>query len=281
MALVKLKEFVKKTIRHPKYSGKYPQSWPYLQTDLRKYAEETGVVSDIHEADYLLHFLLNHQGWDSYSDAVKYYFQDGQKSAKKLSKLLSELEIKRDHETSFLEFASGYGMVTRHLTKQIHPMKIVSCDIHQQAIDFLSTTIGVEAVLSQSTPEALNFREPFDVVFALSFFSHMPDKTFGRWLQTLYRAVKPQGYLIFTTHGHTSAGQQNVQIPESGILFASASEQQDLSEQEYGTCFVSPEYVCQTIKKHLQGHIKLQIEKFWWEHQDLYVIGKEKDEGYC
>jgi hypothetical protein len=41
-------------------------------------------------------------------------------------------------------------------------------------------------------------------VFALSFFSHMPDATFAAWLERLLSAVKRGGILVFTTRGAIS-----------------------------------------------------------------------------
>ncbi len=49
-------------------------------------------------------------------------------------------------------------------------MRIVSCDIHEQAIGFLHWVMGVETILSKTVPEELKLQESFNVVFALSFF---------------------------------------------------------------------------------------------------------------
>ena len=81
-----------------------------------------------------------------------------------------------------LEFASGYGCVTRHIKKN-PDYDVVSCDIHPQAVDFLRSRIDVKAIQSMHVPEEFAPVDKFDVVFALSFFSHMPKSSFGRWLR--------------------------------------------------------------------------------------------------
>src|SRR4029077_7409044 len=53
---------------------------------------------------------------------------------------------------SLLEFASGYGMVTRHLAHELAGADIVSCDIHDQAVDFISNTLHSPAVASRHVP---------------------------------------------------------------------------------------------------------------------------------
>ena len=87
-----------------------------------------------------------------------------------------------------LEFASGYGCVTRHLKKN-PAYDVVSCDIHPQAVDFLSSRLKVKAIQSVHTPEEFATVDKFDVAFATSFFSHMPKSSFGRWLKALYNSL--------------------------------------------------------------------------------------------
>jgi cyclopropane fatty-acyl-phospholipid synthase-like methyltransferase len=270
-ALRKLKDLLTKKLN----SGKYPDSWPTLQPTIKHYAEEAGVINDVHDADYLFHHLLHHRSFKAHQDAVQQYFNDGAQSSRKLFNLLCKLGVKPNHTTTLLEFASGYGMVTRHLVKDLAPIRIVSCDIHEQAIHFLKSTLGIETILSQSIPENLKLNDSFDVVFALSFFSHMPDRSFGRWLKTLFSAVKPHGYLVFTTHGQHSAKMLNIKIPtETGIHFQTNSEQRDLDVNEYGSSFVTSEYVSHQVKKNLCTTIFSHTEASWWRHQDLYIIHK-------
>ncbi len=137
--------------------------------------------------------------------------------------------------------------------------------------------MGVKTILSASNPTDLKIvHNQFDVVFALSFFSHMPDNTWGLWLKTLFDALKPGGYLIFTTHGMTSSRKYfgNPVIPESGMWFSPSSEQKDLDVADYGNTIVTPEYVKIAVKNILHQNILLMVEADWWEHQDLYVVKK-------
>ncbi len=59
---------------------------------------------------------------------------------------------------------------------------------------------GVESYLSSPVPEQLTLPSQ-DVIFAHSFFSHMPETTWARWLKALANALAPRGVLIFTTPG--------------------------------------------------------------------------------
>ena len=74
---------------------------------------------------------------------------------------------------ALLEFASGYGCLSRHLVKMTDRYDVLSCDIHPAAVEFIDRQIGLQATLSHSRPDQLKLRQQFSVVFALSFFSHI------------------------------------------------------------------------------------------------------------
>jgi methylase of polypeptide subunit release factors len=52
-----------------------------------------------------------------------------------------------------LEFASGYGCVTRHLPRTLPDVSIVASDIHPQANEFIRQKIGVNSIQSAAVPE--------------------------------------------------------------------------------------------------------------------------------
>ena len=248
-----------------------------MKDDILRYANETGVVPDVHPDDLIFQFVVKFPGFLTNEQAVKYYFYDGKNSAKKLNNLLfSQLGLKRSADSSLLEFASGYGCVTRHLIGELAPINLISCDIHEAACSFIDSRFGVKTILSATKPEDLKIEnDSFDAVFALSFFTHMPDRTWGRWLKSLFDKVKPGGYLIFTTHGMTTwENSGKPTIPDKGIWFAPSSEQKDLDVADYGSTIVTPEYVKTAVESILHQNILRMAEADWWGHQDLYVVQK-------
>jgi hypothetical protein len=239
-------------------------------------AKNHGVRPDIHSNDFIFHFLITNPTFLSQKDAVDYYFNDGAKSAAKLSRLLfSDLKFKKNKPLKLLEFASGYGCLTRHLSRELPTVSVISCDIHKEAVDFINKSFLTDTRLSESVPENLKLNAEFDVVFALSFFSHMPRRSWGRWIKTLYSGVKENGYLIFTTQGKESGKfMGNPTIPEDGFWFMPQSEQKDLDSDEYGQTIVTPDFVIGEVYQQTQAPMVLYRNAFWWEHQDLYILAK-------
>lgn len=243
----------------------------------KKGAEKYNAIPDIHPDDFMFHFILNSPDFPSTKNAVDYYFDDGNKSAKKLSELLySNLKFQKREKLKLLEFASGYGCVTRHLLRELPNVTIVSCDIHQKAINFIKKQLKTDATLSKSIPEELRLNAEYDVIFALSFFSHMPETSWGRWVKALFSGLKENGFLIFTTHGLATVKLMGntIDIPSNGFWFAPNSEQRDIDTEEYGSTVVTPDYVIEEIYQQTHAPLVLYRHAFWWTHQDLYVIKK-------
>jgi 2-polyprenyl-3-methyl-5-hydroxy-6-metoxy-1,4-benzoquinol methylase len=248
-----------------------------LETIRQETAREYGVPPEIHPDDMIWQFLLRHRNLPTPEAAVRHYFSNGAESALKLEGIVREhlSSVTSKRKVSILEFASGYGMVTRHLASMPSKARLVACDIHEQAVEFIRDRLHQLAVMSRHLPEEASFDESFDVVFALSFFSHIPEVTFTRWLAALFAAVSPGGILVFTTHGLISRALfGDITISENGFWFRPQSEQSDLDPIEYGSTVTTPAYVVGQLA-HLRGASLAEFRRgYWWRHQDLYVVGR-------
>jgi SAM-dependent methyltransferase len=240
-------------------------------------ARPYGVPPDVHHDDMIWRFIANHRNYPTPEAAAQYYFGDGAESARRLETIIQAHlpSLATNHNVSILEFASGYGMVTRHLAKLPNLATLLACDIHAEAVDFIRDRLNQRAIISRHNPTEMSFAEATDVVFALSFFSHMPESTFGGWLDVLFAAVKPGGILVFTTHGLVSRAHfGDITMNERGFWFRPSSEQSDLDTNEYGSSVATPAYVVNQLS-HLAGASLAEFRRgFWWGHQDLYVVSR-------
>ena len=243
-------------------------------------AAKFGVSPAIHKLDFIFHHHIriqpNPNSVETRAHVTDYYFKDGSRSATQLDEIVKQYHChSAARRLSLLEFASGYGAVSRHLSKMAEKYDLVACDIHSSAINFLRNNLCTNAILSDSRPEDFKADQKFDVVFALSFFSHMPPKTFGSWIATLLACVEQDGLLIFTTHGRESyADVRSPLLSPEGYWFSPVSEQDDLPTDEYGCMISTPFYVAEQISKCPNAALICFQESFWWGKQDLYIIKK-------
>jgi SAM-dependent methyltransferase len=173
---------------------------------------------------------------------------------------------------SLLDFASGYGRSTRFLVEALPPGKITVAEIDPAAVRFQEETFGVRGVAAGSEPESLALEGSFDAVVASSFFSHLPAARFEAWLARLYALVATGGVLIFSAHG-TGLLPEGEPMEPSGIAFRPVSETRRLEGTEYGTSYVSPEFVRRVAARAAGADARLVALPFGLcGFQDLYVL---------
>jgi hypothetical protein len=249
------------------------------QNDKRSLCERAaarlGVSPEVYVDDFIFQFCYDHASFPTKELAINYYFEDGAKSAKKVRNAVDRWMGNCDRLLNILEFASGYGAVTRHAKKELEPHILTSCDIHPQAIEFLSNNFHVKTLQSQAYPEELNFNEKYDVIFVLSFFSHMPRETFYRWLLKLYSALASGGIILFTTHGKVTL-QTNPQavLDEDGYWFCPGSEQRDIEAANYGSTITLKKFVDARICMLPDSDYLYYEQAGWWNHQDVFIVQK-------
>jgi len=201
---------------------------------------------------------------------VQEYFESGKTDAMKIEALLKKLGL--SPKSNILEFAAGFGRVTRHLTH----CRLTASDIHGEAVHFLSEDIRVKAIPSATDPDAFAPDERFDFIFVLSLFSHLPATLFERWLARLALTLRPGGYLMFTTHGDFAA--RKVQAfadaldEEMGFGFLANTDQRDLAPEIYGASIATSKFVIENIYRCTDARIVSFSPGSWWALQDEWII---------
>jgi SAM-dependent methyltransferase len=213
---------------------------------------------------------------------VKEYFNLGRYSADLTKSVITD--VQKVYEAvgwdwaprRVLDFASGYGCTARHLRQVFADSLCGTCDIHLDAVNFNKDVLGVESYISSPVPEQLKL-PPQDVIFAHSFFSHMPETTWARWLKALANALAPRGVLIFTAHGFVldKRGIPGLNVKANGFGFLPASEQFDLDGEQYGLTISYPRWVLPVLASMPELRLSKFHEGLWWGSQDTYVCVKE------
>jgi SAM-dependent methyltransferase len=234
-----------------------------------------GASPALHPNDHLLAYIVQFSARSKASGpggGVSEYFENGKKDAEQVQAAMARFNVGRG--SKILEFAAGYGRVSRHLAH----LDMTCADIHPDAVEFLANEIGVRAVQSSDDPDKFHPAETFDFIFVLSFFSHLPDKLFGRWLSRLSRLLRPNGKLLFTTHGE--AAGRTIPIlaaalqPDTGYGYLrDATDQPDLDADVYGSSITTPVYVIPQIYRTETPTMLVSFSSAcWWALQDEWVV---------
>jgi hypothetical protein len=248
----------------------------------RKLAADYGVSCEIHAEDFIYRFVQQRHGGDT-DLSVTNYLELGRYSAGLAKEMVAEIGRAKAvskqpwQPARILDFASGFGCVARHLPAALPTSRIVACDIHPAAVRFNHLVLDIESILSSSSPETLAVPEQ-DVIFAMSFFSHLPKTTYARWLKALAGTLAPGGALVFTANGHAThrLGITGVTVEPDGFGFLPRSEQIDLDGAEYGITISHPGWVMRTLADQLpELRLTYFREGHWWAVQDTYICVRD------
>ena len=246
-----------------------PCASPQVAEYVRGLAGE-GLETRIHPADEMYRFELAAPHRTPDVAAVR-YFATGAAIARTVAELAAWRYGSVAAVRSLLDFASGFGRTTRFLVRALPAGRITAAEIDPRAVRFQAETFGVAGLSCGSDPATLPVAGPFDLVLAVSFFSHLPAGRFEAWLARLASLVAPGGLLAFSTHGERVL-PAGTHLSATGIAFAPRSETERLPGEEYGTAWVSPGFVARAAAAADPGARLFFFPDGLCGAQDLYVL---------
>jgi 2-polyprenyl-3-methyl-5-hydroxy-6-metoxy-1,4-benzoquinol methylase len=236
---------------------------------------ETGVARVISEKDEM--FRYARAALPSDTEATAYYLDTGRELATGLLKGLLASGID-PASVDLLDFAAGYGRVSRWLAPVLRSVTVA--DLEQDMLDFQRQVIGVEGYCSSTSPDApVAGGRTFDVVFAFSLFTHLPDASWLPWLGALSAALRPGGRLVFSTHSYELFALLNpAEYADRGnwyrefVFWAGNETGGRLDASGYGSNITSESYVRRRIAETagINGARRFPMGEFDRYH-DIYV----------
>ncbi len=99
-----------------------------------------------------------------------------------------------------LDFGVGWGRILRFFLKDVDDGNLFGVDIDPDILKVCEQT-GMPGMLSKIDPSGpTNFdTESFDIIYAYSVFSHLPEATHLEWIKEFAKILKPGGVFIATT----------------------------------------------------------------------------------
>lgn len=234
-----------------------------------------GVPMAIDVRDEMLASLLHaHRG--SVEAALVGYFQTGWMAAGLLRRVL-RWRFGERQGVRLLDFAAGYGRVSRYLRPGTERAQVTVADVDPEAVEFQRRRFGFEGFVSTSDPDDLAIESRFDAIFVASLFSHLPERRFAAWLRRLVVLLEPGGVLALSTHG-AEAMLPGRTMPAGGFYFEPVSESRRFAEDEYGSTWVTEEFVARAIAEACGGGASWRrFPRALWHSQDLWVVVPEPD----
>jgi SAM-dependent methyltransferase len=179
----------------------------------------------------------------------------------------------------WLDFGCGVGRISVHL-RQSGVSALWGVDPDRSAIRWLQRRYGRQLFSQSPRLPPLSFPAgTFDVVLAISIFTHMNEAEQFSWLAELSRILRPGGLLIASTHGRELLVTRNDLVPEqierldtSGFLFAPGE-----GAFNSNSTFHAAEYLNRSWGAWFD--CRLSLSRGLMNYQDLSVWKKPEEGG--
>lgn len=201
-----------------------------------------------------------------------------------------------------LDFGVSWGRILRFFLKDVDADTLHGVDVSAKFLD-AARAAGVPGKLDQIEPLGrLPYEDgTFDLVFAYSVFTHLPENVQDHWLADISRTLKPGGLLIATvepprfldfflsvdpedgkTHPWHAAMARKIRadagmktrLADSGFLYIPS---RDGVDETYGDCVMTPAYAREHWGRYLEVVEFLDDPKRFW--QAVVVARKRSHAG--
>ncbi len=245
-----------------------------LVTALQPELLSSGVNLSVSARDEMCH-LFHYGRGEAWDLSLHLYLDSGRKIWRTLSQILAWHFGDLSRIGSLLDFAAGYGRVTRFVVADLPADRVWVSEIDPEAVRFQAETFGVHGLLSAADPAAFNPGLDFDAILVSSLFTHLPAERFAAWLARLLALVRPGGLLAFSVHDKSLL----VEAPEGDFVFRGTSESGSLARNEYGSTWVTESYVRGCLARLAPGLPVRRIPRGLANYQDLYLVTRGASAG--
>ncbi len=138
---------------------------------------------------------------------LAWFLESGRQQASIIGDALAREGRALEDVGRLLDFGCGCGRVLRHWSG-LTGTEVHGSDFNRRLVRWCQSNLrfaqcAVNGLRPPSTYEACSF----DVVYAVSVFTHLPQELESAWIDELSRVLRPGGLLLLTTHGNDYADQ--------------------------------------------------------------------------
>jgi SAM-dependent methyltransferase len=179
---------------------------------------------------------------------VESFLEVGRQCAQDIVAGLKRIGRAPDSFESVLDFGCGCGRVLRWLKPEFTSAQIFGADIDRQALAWCGKHLpGIAWSVNAGLPPTGYAAQSFDLVYAISVFSHLDEDFQFYWLNELRRITKPDGIVLLSIHGSfyldNLEAAMVAEIKAKGMLFVVSDGWKKIFPDWYQIALHTKEYV--------------------------------------
>ena len=158
---------------------------------------------------------------------------------------------------SILDFGCGCGRTLLWLMRQFPDPLFCGADVDAEAIAWCRAHLPAADWRVNAAAPPLAFADhEFDLIYAVSVFTHLPADLQQLWLPEFARILRPGGILLVTVHGERTWSQLEPdaarRLRREGFLFQTSAKLRGILPEWYHTAFHTQEYAVAQVGAHFR-----------------------------
>lgn len=199
----------------------------------------------------------------------------GRDSARQIGEALGRSGRPLADYRSILDFGCGCGGTLTWMRELAPQASLSGTDIDDEAIAWCRAHLPFAAFGTNGALPPLPYADAsFDLVYALSVFTHLDEAHQRQWLEELRRIIVPGGTCLVTLHGAGTAtslsSRDRQQLTQHGFVFIRTDAMRGLFPDWYQNTYHEPWYVEQTFVEYFD--IATYVPRGLNGHQDIVVL---------
>ena len=176
------------------------------------------------------------------------FLEVGKRSSEEMEASLDQAGRPLASFGSILDFGCGCGRTLIWLAERYPANVFHGADVDAASIQWCKQNVpGAEFSRNRPLPPLDYSDEMFDLVYAVSVFTHLSEEFQLRWLEELRRILKPRGVLLATVYSkrvwESLDATTVTEIRQKGILFQTSDKLKGICPTWYQTALATEEHV--------------------------------------
>jgi SAM-dependent methyltransferase len=202
---------------------------------------------------------------------IPWFLEGGRRGAASIREALRRQGAVMESLGAILDFGCGCGRVLRHWSGL--PGEVHGSDLNPSLVEWCRRHLPFARLENNGLEPPLPYPEQsFDLVYALSVFTHLPEALQLPWVREMRRVLRPGGFLLITTHGARYADEL---APHEQDAFAAGQlVVRESAEAGSNVCgaYHPPPYVRSTLAAGFEVRELRPEGAAGNPHQDLWVL---------
>ncbi len=157
------------------------------------------------------------------------FLKTGAATAKALDKHAAKAGLSFADAQRILDFGCGAGRVIRHLPS-LTKAELFGADYNETLLNWCAQNLSGNYTINALSPPLDYPDGHFDILYALSVFTHLREETQRRWLAEYARVLRPGGLALISFHEETQPGFPQTEAARSAIAARGFYVHNDMAE---------------------------------------------------